>query len=133
MNDPLIEHFRGLVHSRKALSDRLTKLSKSLSSLLSEQLELYAETRSVNRKIDDLTKENRSSLSERAELRLGVEIQSLKAKMETIKNEARDMDVVVKEYRNQQQEIWGIINKDWKKQCEIWDEINPFKIPNADE
>ena len=53
--------------------------------------------------------------------------------METITKEASDMDVVIKEYRNQQQEIWKKMNEAWEKQCEIWYQINASKIPNSDE
>ena len=47
--------------------------------------------------------------------------------MDKIKNEARDMDIIIKEYRSQQQENWKKIIEDWEKQCQIWIEIDPMK------
>ena len=110
--------------SRKLLSGHLTKLNQRLTSLYPEQHELHAEMQLVDRKINSLTQKIRSSLSGRAKWELGVEVQRLKNIMEIIKNEARDMDMVIKDYRNQQHGIWKKVIEDWEKQCEIWDEMN---------
>ena len=40
----------------------------------------------------------------------------------------RDLEIVIYDYRNQQQETWGKMNEVWDKQCEIWDKINLQKI-----
>ena len=106
------------------MSGHLTKLNQRLTSLYPEQHELHAEMQLVDRKINSLTQKIRSSLSGRAKWELGVEVQRLKNIMEIIKNEARDMDMVIKDYRNQQHGIWKKVNEDWEKQCEIWDEMN---------
>jgi predicted nucleic acid-binding Zn-ribbon protein len=133
MDGPLIVQFQDVVQSRKVLSDHLNKFCERMPSLLHEQRDLNAEIQLVNQKINRLTKEMQRPLFERAKWKTGVEIQGLKNKMETITKEASDMDVVIKEYRNQQQEIWKKMNEAWEKQCEIWYQINASKIPNSDE
>jgi len=64
---------------------------------------------------------------------LDFEIQDIINKIERIKDKARDMDNVLKDYQNIQLHLWNRINEDWEKQLEIWDELNPSKNQNANE
>jgi len=133
MDDPRSEIFQALNSSRRELSEDLSKLFKRIPSLLAEKRKLNVEIQSLIRKIRDLKKEKQRPLSEGGKCKIEDEFQHLKYEMELLQDEAGDIDKVLNEYSNYQQALWKEINEVWEKQCEIWDEINPSKIPNADE
>ncbi len=128
MDNLLTIQFKDIFLSHRVLVDRFRKLNERISILIGERGDLFLDIQIFFIKIDHLIKEEQKPTSERVKWKLSTETQHFKKKLKTSRREMRDLEIVIYDYRNQQQETWGKMNEVWDKQCEIWDKINLQKI-----